>query len=1052
MTLYPRLRTVEARPLIEAALSAPLEELQQDRPLLPRGIVWAPTGGVRVSEARLADLRELIREAAKAVGYDAGMPLEPRAPEGAALDRRLARVLYDELHLTPHEASAGDVWRYFACVLAPELVRWRFPGKEGSPQERFGTSLRRNLFGRMWWRAFIFHEPAASDPWVLLDALGEDEMVQITERPSAAGYRPLARGLARGLLRRHRQAPGLNRGNLLRDTMKRLLRRLPLLRYESLVELELDAALDELFSDSLRAAGAEVRQLTFPLAPPREAPPLPVPSTPVRPWFSISLTRRFAFVNQLDADDVAALTLELSPVDPLESEPRWALLRGLSVPHARVVAALPSAQRLTARLGSNDLEEWLAEGTPGSWVSEILPARALSLLRLLDGDWLRVWVGRTLGEAILPDAADLPRAILRQFDGEWSDLLGWIDADVCAGLLEMFSPGAPQTSDPRSILASWLVGRTVVAPSLGRLEIPQVDPWEEDVTEEETRPAPTESVAHTAFERALREARIADPRPIPEPPGLIRKLLARVLVRSLGDLARLDLATVADLPGVGKTKVEALRTWRIEVLGAEPVVPAYVPEPAPPLPPAFAARRLGPVPGLLQRLFIDLGIFTYGDLMAIDVDGLTAIEHVGRRKIELVQQMQEAARMEVEQPPPARSPAPDLSALETLVLDGVTGRERTLVNRRLIEGASLVECGQELGLSRERVRQLTSRVLDRLQFEHATDAAALLNAECGILADDRALHRQMAALATIPFERLRLPLSLVADGWALVDGEWMVRGGPAELDRLLSGVEEWIAGRQFIEATDLERAPVRQPLLGIILAEHCGMRTEGDDWVVDVSQFDRNTFLEERLRTAGTAHQDELARWLLARQGDEAKDAEVARAVRSVEGALSRLPSVYRTAMGTFTHREALPIPEAALARLVDLCVDRMRGTAGAISTRALLDQLRGEDDHAAVVSPWLLKDALKRHPDIKVLRKFLVGYAPTFTEEGVLLGDRLEAILREAGVPLTTQEITDRLPDGLEHADAAIYSTLRNGGFAVTAGRGRFIWSPDSEDRSEGA
>lgn len=1053
MMLYPRLRTVEARPLIELALTASLEELELDRPVFPRGVVWAPTGGERVSEGRLIELRALLRETAQRVGYAPGRLLEPRAPEGAALDRELARVLYEGLHLSAHEAAAGDMWRYFACILAPELVRWRFPGKEGSAQERFGSSLRRNLFGRMWWRAFTFHEPQAAEPWALLDALGEDEMVQITERPNAAGYRPLARGLARGLLRSHRRAPTLNRGNLLRDTMKRLLRRLPLLRYESLSEPDLDTALDDIYADSLRAAGAEVRQLALPLHAPRPAPaPAPAPplAEPPRAWTSLSLARRYLFVRQLDAAELAELTRELKPSDPLESEPRWALLRGVSVPARRLVAALPTGSRAAERLNTSDLERWFEAEDAGSWVREVAPERALTLLRLLDDGWLRQWFAQAFGCQPEEGTWDLPRSILRQFDGDWRDLVGWIDEPICEGLLTMVSPGSVRGSDARSGVASWLVGHEVTAAKLGELLPPVIERDEDDdddITVGRESARVSEPGAHT-LEMTQWDALINDPRPLPEPPGLIRNLLGRLEVRSRGELARLDLSTLGKLPGVGRIKVEVLQEWRVKVLGVEPVPPAPAPEPVRQLPPEFAARALPPVPGLLEGLFAELGVVTYGDLMTVDIQGLRGMNHVGRRRIELVNSLREKALADLEASVPPRAPAPDLATLEAWVLGELAGRELQLITRRLIEGGSLLECGQDLGISRERARQILGRSIDLLRAEYHDDAVALLREECSINAmENRAVHRQMATLATVPFDRLRLPLTLVADGWTLIDGDWLVRGGGTELDRLLAAVDGWIDGRAEIEVASFNAAPVQPPVLEIILMELRGMRSEGDRWVVDTARYDKAEALLDRLRGVGSAHQDELARWLISKDGGSLDDDEVFRVARSVEGTLARQSQAYRTAMGTFTHRDALPIMEADLDRLVQLCVDRIRGLPGAISTRALLDFLSSSEELAGVVSPWLLKDALGRHPEVKPLRKFLVGYAPTFSEQGVYLTDRLEAILREAGVPLTPEEVTDRLPEGLDYSEAAIYGALRTGGIAASAGRGRFIWSPAADE-----
>ena len=60
-------------------------------------------------------------------------------------------------------------------------MRWRFPGSNDvTSRERFVENNRgvRNTFGRVWWRAHNLYQEGLEDPYMLLDQLGEDELVQ----------------------------------------------------------------------------------------------------------------------------------------------------------------------------------------------------------------------------------------------------------------------------------------------------------------------------------------------------------------------------------------------------------------------------------------------------------------------------------------------------------------------------------------------------------------------------------------------------------------------------------------------------------------------------------------------------------------------------------------------------------------------------------------------------------------------------------------------------------------------------------------------------------
>ena len=174
-------------------------------------------------------------------------------PAGADLILKSGCILHEIMQIAPSEASHQGPWAFMACILLPDIVRWRFPGAERiTSKERFlgGSRGLRNTFGRVWWRAYTLGQPDSNQPYEFLSQLGEDEMVQIMERPGLAGSPLLARQVCRSFLDAMRQNSGIARSELLRDTMKRLRRLLPLISFDALLDDELCILINEILLDS----------------------------------------------------------------------------------------------------------------------------------------------------------------------------------------------------------------------------------------------------------------------------------------------------------------------------------------------------------------------------------------------------------------------------------------------------------------------------------------------------------------------------------------------------------------------------------------------------------------------------------------------------------------------------------------------------------------------------------------------------------------------------------------------------------------------------------
>jgi hypothetical protein len=220
--LYPQIDRIEARRC--------LDEFQRSTkagfaPLFksPRQ-VYSPLGGSRVSSAELVALRESIEAIARATG----LPGDLTADKRRRFDRDVGRALHQTMPITAHEASRPGVWQFLCCVVFPDVVSWRFPTESERAVEARFFGGNRNALGRLWWRAEVLRDEAADDPYHLLDALMEDEVVQIMERPSIARCRSVARALARSFIgvfaAKDSRAEVLGRMDLMRDAAKRVLR------------------------------------------------------------------------------------------------------------------------------------------------------------------------------------------------------------------------------------------------------------------------------------------------------------------------------------------------------------------------------------------------------------------------------------------------------------------------------------------------------------------------------------------------------------------------------------------------------------------------------------------------------------------------------------------------------------------------------------------------------------------------------------------------------------------------------------------------------------
>ncbi|SIO28590.1 DUF6339 family protein [Paraburkholderia phenazinium] len=253
--LFPQLPHHAALRMATAFRNFSVEELAAHAQFECDECEYTPTGGSRATALEITTLRTEVIDLAKAYGY----PGFPNQHQAATFDATLTLVLVAQMRLAPAEAARGGVWAFLACVVLPDIVRWRFGGVDAPTSPERYLSGRRNTFQRLWWRAFYLgtRPHAGRSVEQLLHALGEDELVQVTERPSLAGIEGLAAAVAAGMLDACIRHKGLARRHLMREAQKRLLRLSSFVSLESVSAECLDHHVTRIFdkvADSFAAA------------------------------------------------------------------------------------------------------------------------------------------------------------------------------------------------------------------------------------------------------------------------------------------------------------------------------------------------------------------------------------------------------------------------------------------------------------------------------------------------------------------------------------------------------------------------------------------------------------------------------------------------------------------------------------------------------------------------------------------------------------------------------------------------------------------------------
>jgi hypothetical protein len=227
MKLYPQFHPVDNDMAVGSdwqrlcsLIRQPIQELEiQRKSLFSEEMFEFSKIGVQVSDKELDDIYAELLAAANALGY-------PKSRDKRVdSDETWAAILHKRMGLTRNEASKAGIWNALSCHYMPNLVAWRWEDVRkpaDRPSERWLTQDRpeRHAFARLWWRAELLkdedHKPA---PYHLLKNLGEDDLVQLMERPELASHPSICRAIAKHHIEATKKKP---KGDSFRKGVKNL--------------------------------------------------------------------------------------------------------------------------------------------------------------------------------------------------------------------------------------------------------------------------------------------------------------------------------------------------------------------------------------------------------------------------------------------------------------------------------------------------------------------------------------------------------------------------------------------------------------------------------------------------------------------------------------------------------------------------------------------------------------------------------------------------------------------------------------------------------------
>lgn len=390
-----------------------------------------------------------------------------------------------------------------------------------------------------------------------------------------------------------------------------------------------------------------------------------------------------------------------------------------------------------------------------------------------------------------------------------------------------------------------------------------------------------------------------------------------------------------------------------------------------------------------------------------------------------------------------------VTELADRMLNSLGEDDRELMRLRFLEGKTFSEIGEIFGLTRQRMRQKTGDYLERLRGHYQGVARGLI----GMLlqrmeAGAGLVHRSQVELWTgcSDLYRVLLVALLLDEGTYIWNDHFLANRASTRLQR--GPVAEV---RRRIADADRMQVPLRE-VVAFAREAGIGIDPEGARDLVEVV-WGLDCDRRGRVHNPWTNKGDRIAQVLVeARRPLEldaiaeryaeahASEEEAKPTARRVQPFVKKHPKVYTVGNGRYVHEVALPLNKRVLDDVADWCIERLKGQATAVSVKVLLEELQESEfavgDHIESLNWYLLRDVLLRHSGVIGFHNtFNVAWEASYQEAGVTLLDRVERILAEAGGPVSSEEVLDRLPEDFEVNPHSVENYLVAEPFSIRMG-----------------
>lgn len=208
-----------------------------------------------ISRSPESQLRQ-IRCSCVAIASDFGFPRSRPSRNFSKFDQLTSVSIFTEMRAIPADAARDEVWSFLSLILLPDVAHWRFPNKHQKPDYDRIIGRPRNVFRRLWWRAYCLGPELSAQ-------LYEDEAVAIMERPTFGGNPLIASAIASYHIAIVASVPGLRRTDFLRQVMKRLSRLAPIVGFSDAPALIMQQQVYETFLKALHQLGYRFEERTI---------------------------------------------------------------------------------------------------------------------------------------------------------------------------------------------------------------------------------------------------------------------------------------------------------------------------------------------------------------------------------------------------------------------------------------------------------------------------------------------------------------------------------------------------------------------------------------------------------------------------------------------------------------------------------------------------------------------------------------------------------------------------------------------------------------------